>query len=390
MMTDTKPRYDIYSGINSEEHTFSVFNTFGTSNSEVSPGFYMSADTIELATNYFLSGLFECGFAFAFIVDTTTNTIIKTSIGSKDELENEYKKMKGIDILPRLELDKSKNWIAESKNKFGKNIDNKYYGISCESNQLILNNILIVGAYPELNEILILRRLGINVICCLNDEYGKYVKGRIYNPYKGHLLDREQFIHEPIPDMKTIADNKIDELSDKLVALILDGKKVYLHCGGGHGRAGMVACVTLHKLYPELSDTEIMDYVQFTHDQRTGTFDRIKFNRDIKDTALAECFIEGQVPSPQTSAQRDLVSRVIQNNKKRIDAKKNYDTDVYLQQQTRFDDWFEQMKQYDMQEKILSENLERGDVVTTGEEEKYQCEEDSVFTFSISGKIGGK
>lgn len=387
-MTDTKPRYDIYSGINSEEHTFSVFNTFGTSNSEVSPGFYMSADTIELATNYFLGGLFECGFAFAFIVDTATNTIIKTSIGVKEELEIEYKKMKGVKILPPLELDKSKNWITDSKSKFGKNLDNKYYGISYESNQLILNNILIVGAYPELNQILTLRRLGVNVFCCLNDEYGKYIKGRIYNPYKGQLLDKELFIHEPIPDMKTIADNKIDELSDKLVALILAGKKVYLHCGGGHGRAGMVACVILHKLYPDLSETEIMDYVQFAHDQRTGSFDRIKYNRDIKDTTLAACFVDGQVPSPQTSDQRELVSRVIQNNKKRIDAKKNYDADVYLQQQTRFEDWFEQMKQYDMQEQLLSDNIVRGDIVTTSKEKEQH--EEFVFTFSICGKTGGR
>jgi hypothetical protein len=348
----------------------------------------MSADTIELATNYFLGGLFECGFAFAFIVDTATNTIIKTSIGLKEELEIEYKKMKGVKILPPLELDKSKNWIADSKSKFGKNLDNKYYGISYESNQLILNNILIVGAYPELNQILTLRRLGVNVFCCLNDEYGKYVKGRIYNPYKGQLLDKELFIHEPILDMQTISDNKIDDLSDKLVALILAGKKVYLHCGGGHGRAGMVACATLHKLYPDLSETEIMDYVQFAHDQRTGSFDRIKYNRDIKDTTLAACFVDGQVPSPQTSDQRELVSRVIQNNKKRIDAKKNYDADVYLQQQTRFDDWFEQMKQYDMQEQLLSENLVCGDLVTTSQEKEQ--DEEFVFTFSICGKTGGR
>lgn len=405
-MTDNKPRYDIYTGSSSEAQNFHVFDA--CCSTEASPGFYTSADTIELATTHFLSALFETGFSFAYIEDTATKKIIRTSIGSNEELKKEYRKNKGIEVLPTLELEKSRNWIAESKQKFGKNIDKKYYGVSYESNQLILGNIFIVGAFPYRCDILKLRELGINTYCCLNDEYGKYVKGTMYNEYKRDLLPNELFIHEPIPDMETIEESKIDGLSDKLAALILDGKKIYLHCAGGHGRAGMIACATLHKLYPELSENDIMNYVQFAHDQRTCKFDNVKYTKCITNPSFADCFKVGQVPSPQTSKQRDLVSLIIQRNQKRIRAKKDYDDDVYLQQQIQFDEWFERMNQHDIEEQ---ESLERSNaceayydkqfedylrlnpVESESTEEKTEAntdEESSVITFSISRKPEGK
>jgi hypothetical protein len=230
----------------------------------------------------------------------------------------------------------------------------------------------------------------------------------MYDKYELYLNKDELFIHQPIQDMSTVDDQIIDDLSDRLVSLILDGKKVYLHCGGGHGRAGMVACVTLHKLYPDLSEDQIMNYVQFAHDQRTGKFFRANFAKYIEDPALADCFMPGQVPSPQTSKQRDLVSRLIRNNKERIEARKNYDADAYLQQQINFDEWFAKIKQYDAEEKAFNDYLEfvtildkaldaeeeadaleEEDIIAETKEEAFPIK-DSVLTFSISRKVGDK
>jgi hypothetical protein len=172
-----------------------------------------------------------------------------------------------------------------------------------------------------------------------------------------------------------------------------------------------------------------MNYVQFAHDQRTGKFFRANFAKYIEDPALADCFVAGQVPSPQTTKQRDLVSRLIRNNKERIEARKNYDEDVYLQQQIDFDEWFAKIKHYDAEEKAFNEHLEFVSILdmaldaeteadeleaaseatvseatasedvdkketteTTSEEEKEEAFpiEDSVLTFSISRKVGGK
>jgi hypothetical protein len=418
-MNTSTSKYDIYAGVSSDATNFNIFGTFGFANTSVSPGLYASADTFDNANECFLNAIFKDGFEFAFIINNETNETIKTSIGLKEKLENEYKKTTETKItLPVLELHKSENWIRDSRVNFGSGCDPKYFGGSFESNQLIPNNILIVGAYPTRNNIEILRGLGVTVYCCLNDEYGKCIKWDMYDEYEKYLNRDEQFIHQPIQDMSTIGDKIIDDLSDRLVALILDGKKVYLHCGGGHGRAGMVACVTLHKLYPELSEEQIMNYVQFTHDQRTGKFFTANFAKYIEDPVLADCFVAGQVPSPQTSKQRDLVSRLIRNNNERIEARKNYDEDVYLQQQQiNFDEWFAKMKHYDAEEKAFNEHLEFVSILdmaldaeteadeleeveatakasseATSEEEKEEAFpiEGSVLTFSISRKVGGK
>ena len=434
-MNTSTSKYDIYAGVSSDATNFNIFGAFGFSNTSVAPGLYGSTDTIEKANESFFNAIFKDGFEFAFIMNNETKETIKTSIGSKEKLEKEYKqRTEAKVVLPVLELNKSDNWIRDSHINFGSDVDSKYYGGSFESNQLIPNNILIVGAYPKKDNIEVLRGLGVTVYCCLNDEYGKYVKWDMYDDYELYLNEDEQFIHQPIQDMGTIGDQVIDDLSDRLVALILDGKKVYLHCGGGHGRAGMVACVTLHKLYPELSEDQIMNYVQFAHDQRTGKFFRANFAKYIEDPALADCFVAGQVPSPQTTKQRDLVSRLIRNNKERIEARKNYDEDVYLQQQIDFDEWFAKIKHYDAEEKAFNEHLEFVSILdmaldaeteadeleaaseatvseataseatasedvdkketteTTSEEEKEEAFpiEGSVLTFSISRKVGGK
>ena len=39
------------------------------------------------------------------------------------------------------------------------------------------------------------------------------------------------------------------------------GKKVYLHCAGGHGRTGTVAAVVLHMLCMEMTETELFEYI---------------------------------------------------------------------------------------------------------------------------------
>ena len=62
---------------------------------------------------------------------------------------------------------------------------------------------------------------------------------------------------------------------------------VYLHCWGGHGRAGTVVCLLLHFLYDQ-DAAQAMMRCQFVHDLRR---------------------VPIVVGSPQTQTQRDQVSR---------------------------------------------------------------------------------
>jgi hypothetical protein len=114
-------------------------------------------------------------------------------------------------------------------------------------------------------------------------------------------------------------------------------------------------------LYPDLTDDQIFYYVQFSHDQRIGYYGPGYFTSKLLDHNLGACFYNGQVPTPQTFAQRQQVKRLIAENRAYIEAKKNYDGDTYLQQQIGFEEWFELMKNYDV------------------EEEKYQNDVVSVF-----------
>ena len=146
-----------------------------------------------------------------------------------------------------------------------------------------------------------------NTFVCLNSEYGE----REFVAYAKNI-PTHQFIWEPINDMKIVADSTIIALADKIVLRLSNCENIYLHCAGGHGRTGTVAAVVLHKLYPQLSVDEIFDYLQFAHDQRDGNYFGYRlFTYKMIDDPMAQYFMIGQVPTPQTLAQRDQVRRIV-------------------------------------------------------------------------------
>ena len=112
--------------------------------------------------------------------------------------------------------------------------------------------------------------------------------------------------------METVKDEIIINLALKIVELLQNGKKVYLHCAGGHGRTGTVAAVVLHMVCMQLTETELFEYIQYAHDQRIANYfgPRTFIYKMINDP-FAQYFCNGQVPSPQTSDQRDQVRRII-------------------------------------------------------------------------------
>lgn len=76
-----------------------------------------------------------------------------------------------------------------------------------------------------------------------------------------------QFIHFPIKDMSVENDDLTLELVDKIINLSKT-HIIYIHCKGGHGRAGVVSGLIVHKLYPEMTYTEVLEYIQKQHRTR--------------------------------------------------------------------------------------------------------------------------
>ena len=213
-----------------------------------------------------------------------------------------------------LNITPSRNWITSKGYERERNNRDLYFmGPTAESNWLI-RKLLAIGSYPDrpgyLKSIL---DASIDVFVCLTTEYGKKVGNSYFPRYDDKLSPGCMFIHEPINDMETVEDKRIIVLAKKIVELLKMGKKIYLHCAGGHGRAGTVAAVVLHLLCIEhITETELFDFIQYAHDQRVENyFGNQSFVYKMSKDPLAHHFCNGQVPSPQTSEQRDQVRRIM-------------------------------------------------------------------------------
>ena len=151
--------------------------------------------------------------------------------------------------------------------------------------------IRIVGKPYNTTDIQFLINNNITVIINLTTE--REIKHKNNFKYQTTLPTTIQYIHFPIKDMTTQPDNITLELVDNIIQLINYNHIVYIHCKGGHGRAGVIAGLLTHKLHPEFSYKEVIAYIQKQH--RT---------RKIKPYAS----------TPQTAQQFNQIYRVMNKN----------------------------------------------------------------------------
>ncbi len=249
------------------------------------------------------------------------------------------------DIRPFIEA--SQGWWEKQKTMQEFGIDTRFHGPSSNSNMLI-PGAFYVGSYPSKRNFINLVNGGVTKFICLVSEEERVEKG--FFDYKlvidDELDDNYQFlqIHE-WKDMHDVNPNKLIELSTILESLIHDGNVIYIHCAGGHGRTGTLASVLLYLLYkkylPDLTIEDILQYVQYSHDQRQGIITFFGENQNYaaglppasidnenpipvttqgENTSLVNiygfvpgqnCFIIDQIPSPQTLPQMFCVKTAV-------------------------------------------------------------------------------
>ena len=227
-------------------------------------------------------------------------------------------------IIPPLDISVSKDWVfktkfadqtAERRIRDYKNTS-IFRGPTHESNWLLFKTpgykmgALAVGGYPDSTECLdALLDAGLETFVNLCEEYGT----REYPAYAANKIKFPDgsFLNEPIQDMNTTDDIKIDRLAAQVVERLVNGENVYIHCAGGHGRTGTLASLVLNKLYPRLSLDDIFEYLQFAHDQRDGNFPYKLFIHKMMNDPMAFHMSCGQVPTPQTLKQRNQVRRIL-------------------------------------------------------------------------------
>lgn len=119
----------------------------------------------------------------------------------------------------------------------------------------------LFGAWPTQEEVEELEKWGVNVFINLANEKEKKVTPYTTSP-------STEVISHPIPD-RSIPRDKI-----KFCSLVIEvcrylslGKKVYIHCKGGHGRAGMLVAAVLAYKY-KISASEAIRLTTKFHSER--------------------------------------------------------------------------------------------------------------------------
>jgi|688.fasta_scaffold611497_2 protein-tyrosine phosphatase len=237
--------------------------------------------------------------------------IIIEEDNEKKKKEKEKGKKKGKKEPLVLDISESIDWIKDSETKFNKpQFKNPKYKGPTHSSNWVTDNICM-GGYPHTKlDIEKLINAGINTFVCLNGSD----KVEFYK-YEDDLPKKITYIHEPIKDMNVTTDQKLISLCKNIVRRIkIKKEKIFVHCAGGHGRTGTVVGCVLYLLY-NLSLEQILNYLQFTHDQRDGNwFGNFYYTKHLNiKNPFRNSYTLGQVPVPQIEIQVEQMKRILLN-----------------------------------------------------------------------------
>jgi len=81
------------------------------------------------------------------------------------------------------------------------------------------------------------------------------------------LVGPPRFIYFPIIDQTTAEDAAVARTAHRVMVELSLGRRCYIHCWGGHGRAGTLAAVVLGAMF-DLTPQEALLRLQLCHDTR--------------------------------------------------------------------------------------------------------------------------
>lgn len=150
-----------------------------------------------------------------------------------------------------------------------------------------IENKALFGCYPTNDDILYFEKIGVKYFIDLT-EHGKLP------PY--NLSTQSTLVKYPIPDMK-IPTNITYFCSfilhiENILKNLKEGEKIYVHCKGGNGRAGLVVACLLVRYH----NMNALDALQLTH----------KYHSERKNLKLKWRLLG----SPQTMSQKNFVIKL--------------------------------------------------------------------------------
>jgi len=104
-----------------------------------------------------------------------------------------------------------------------------------------------------------------------------------------------QYVHFPIKDLEVAKDERaLLKLVNDILDWFQQGKKIYLHCYGGHGRSGILGSILLARIYGLNAETA-MEVNKVFHDCRA----------EVLSVPVSS------IPSPQNHQQRQQVVQIV-------------------------------------------------------------------------------
>jgi hypothetical protein len=127
-------------------------------------------------------------------------------------------------------------------------------GPHSRSNYLDSELRLIMGAEPRQEDIQSILNSGVTVFINLKEELNY------------ELPDYIEYHHFPIKSGKAPTIKMMNEI----LSVFNTNKRIYFHCTGGHGRAGLVACIVIGKMY-NFDTVEAIEYVKRCRNDRSDS-----------------------------------------------------------------------------------------------------------------------
>jgi hypothetical protein len=91
-----------------------------------------------------------------------------------------------------------------------------------------------------------------------------------YMSYKKMLAAHPnlKFYHFKLEDQNSVSDKLLIEILNTIMTSLLDNRRIFIHCAGGHGRTGMIVACLLQCLYTNMSVEQSLYFTQHFHNMR--------------------------------------------------------------------------------------------------------------------------
>lgn len=162
------------------------------------------------------------------------------------------------------------------------------------TSSFFINDTALFGAFPTQNQIKVLESWGVDIIIDLTSHYEK----RIIPYQTSRPVLRFIIPDRCVPENFLVFFGLVVWLSE-----IINNKKIYIHCKGGHGRSSLLVCALLcfiNKLSPE----EAFDQTSKYHSERVLHSNNPKRNEYWKNRGF-----------PQTNIQKHFILKMFQKYK---------------------------------------------------------------------------